>query len=751
VGTTLNGLGVLYMRKGDFAKAVPLLWRDVAITEARLGPEHAFVAPSLVNLASIHQQQGTYAEAEVLYRRALSIQERAQGPSHLAVGITLSRLGGLYVEDHTKDPAEAEALLRRALAIVEQAAGPNHPSVATSLTGLADLRERRHEDVESARLLQRALEIQERVLGPSHPDVVRSLERLAGIRQRQADYTGAVASLARAFDIRESHLGRNLPMGSDRQREGYLTLFANDTDHAINLHVRGVPASSAALDLAVTTLLRRKGRALDAASDSVAVLRRHAPGDQRVLFDRLAAARVQLAAVTLQGPVGASATAYRFNLSRLEESVDQLESELSAASAAFRAEAATITRAAVQSAMPAGAALIEYALYRPRGPTGLPQLPRYIAYVLTSGAASPGWVDLGDARTIDSAVAEWRQGLRNPQRRDAVPLGRTVDRLVMQPVRPLLGPATHLLISADGQLNLIPFAALADEQNRFLIEHSTITYLTSGRDLVRLQDARPRRTAPVVIAAPAFGDPAVVAGTASTGRQRVDTSQIFFGPLPGVGDEVRALRQLLPAATILTGEQATETAAARVAGPEILHVATHGFFLEAQGPRAASTDPPSTMAGTRLGRWAVAVDNPLLRSGLALVGANRGGRGSDDGILTALEVSSLDLWGTRLVVLSACDTGVGDVRVGQGVYGLRRALVLAGAESQLMTLWPVSDRSTRDLMVSYYRQITANAGRGEALRRAQLAVLKNARYAHPYYWASFIQSGAWSPLANRAQ
>jgi CHAT domain-containing protein len=106
------------------------------------------------------------------------------------------------------------------------------------------------------------------------------------------------------------------------------------------------------------------------------------------------------------------------------------------------------------------------------------------------------------------------------------------------------------------------------------------------------------------------------------------------------------------------------------------------------------------------------------------------------------------LWGTRLVVLSACDTGVGEVKNGQGVYGLRRALVLAGAESQLMSLWPVSDRSTRELMVSYYRQIAAEAGRGDALRRAQLALVRTPRFAHPYYWASFIQSGAWSPLPN---
>ncbi|HEX8338779.1 MAG TPA: CHAT domain-containing protein, partial [Pyrinomonadaceae bacterium] len=128
-------------------------------------------------------------------------------------------------------------------------------------------------------------------------------------------------------------------------------------------------------------------------------------------------------------------------------------------------------------------------------------------------------------------------------------------------------------------------------------------------------------------------------------------------------------------------------------------------------------------------------------------GANSSGPGGgDDGVLTALEMAQLDLRGTKLVVLSACDTGVGEVRSGEGVYGLRRALTLAGAESQLMSLWPVSDRSTRDLMVGYYEGLTHNLGRGESLRRVQLRMLRDGARNHPHYWASFIQAGEWADL-----
>ena len=169
----------------------------------------------------------------------------------------------------------------------------------------------------------------------------------------------------------------------------------------------------------------------------------------------------------------------------------------------------------------------------------------------------------------------------------------------------------------------------------------------------------------------------------------------------------------------------------QVKAPRILHIASHGFFLDDDRRRSGS-------AGV--------LRNPLLRSGLALAGANLAGPDQGAGILTALEAAGLDLWGTRLVTLSACDTGVGEVRNGEGVYGLRRAFLLAGAETLVMSLWPVSDSVARDTMIEYYARLRAGDGRGDALRQAKLAVLKRSRLRHPYYWAAFIQSGDWTGL-----
>lgn len=184
-----------------------------------------------------------------------------------------------------------------------------------------------------------------------------------------------------------------------------------------------------------------------------------------------------------------------------------------------------------------------------------------------------------------------------------------------------------------------------------------------------------------------------------------------FIALPGTAAEGTALGALLPGAHVLTGARATESELKQVRGPSLLHIATHGFFLNDQPARTESVRGLLLLEATPTARQASIIENPLLRSSLVFAGANEFRSGQDDGILTALEASALDLEGTSLVVLSACETGVGEVRNGEGVYGLRRAFVMAGSESQLMSLWKVSDEATRDLMIGFYDRMLQGKGR----------------------------------------
>ncbi|HKQ78969.1 MAG TPA: CHAT domain-containing tetratricopeptide repeat protein [Blastocatellia bacterium] len=798
IAETLNHLAALYLDKGDYVLAEPLYARARSILEKAFGPEDVRVAATLNNQAALHLAKGDYAVAESLLTRALTIQEKKLGAKHHEVARTLHNLGTFYfIKD---DYLHAEPLYQRVLDILDgkhrfirrfidplaqiesiraSKGSPqdaqegydsylgltellfrnNSPYVADTLNNLAAIYIRQGHYQYARQLLERALGIEEKAFGPNHPEVGRTLDQFSLLYRATGEIWKAMTAQRRANEIVENNLRRNLIIGSERQKLAYLSRFSDQTNLALSLHLQDAPNELQAMKSAVTVLLRHKGRALDAMTDSLDRLRQNADPASQALLDKYAATRAQMAALIYGGYTPDNAESYRSQLRRLDEEMERIESEIGARSDEFRSQLRAITVDSVQMAIPEGAALVEFALYRPSDAKLQSRRdPRYVAYIVNP-QGPPQWVELGQASAIDTEVAKLREALRDGENLEVKRRARSMDEQLMRPVRKLLGTTRKLLISPDGALNLVPFAALVDEENRYLVEQYSFTYLTSGRDLLRLQNRAPSNQEQVIIADPDFGElpaggnqrePSVVAGG-------FDFSRAYFTPLPGTAEEAQALKALLPQATALTRAEATETALKRIAAPSILHIATHGFFLEdskeglasARGQRLLLQQSPLSAPVTRL-------ENPLLRSGLGLAGANlrRGGQGNeprneDDGILTALEASGLNLRGTKLVVLSACDTGVGEIKNGDGVYGMRRALALAGSESQVMSLWPVSDQGTRELMVEYYKALQAGQGRSEGLRQVQLKLLANPKRQHPYYWASFIQSGEWASLEGK--
>jgi CHAT domain-containing protein/Tfp pilus assembly protein PilF len=760
VAHSLNSLADLYGDKGDYAKAEPMFQRALTIREKALGPESPDVAQSLNSLAIHYYDKGDYAKAEQLYQRSLAIREKALGPDHPDVAHSLNNLALNYREKG--DFAKAELMNQRALAIREKALGPEHPHVATSLNNLASNYRDKGDYAKAEQLYQRSLAIWEKSLGPDHPDVAESLNLIARLYEAKGDLTLAVTFQSRANEVSERNIALNLGVGSERQKLAYLTTLLEQTDQIISLHARSAPDDSTARSLAATIILQRKGRVLDAMSDSIEALRRAASPQYRALFDQLKDIRSQQARLVFGGLQRTTPAEYQSQIRNLAEQAEKLEDEISRRSDRFRAEYQPVTLAAVQSAIPARAALIEFYSYHPFNaksakPAEAFGQPRYVAYVLRQ-QGEVQWVDLGEAVPIDRAVTTLRQALGSPNRPDVKQLARALDEKVMRPVRKLVGDIRTLLLSPDGALNLIPFGALVDEQKRYLIESYSFTYLTSGRDLLRLQAHTPSQQGPVVVANPLFdlGDSAIVnnqmGDQRTESRRSIDFTRLSFDPLPGAEVEAKALGAILPEAKILTGAKATEAAIKQVRGPLILHVATHGFFL---ADRKLAT-PDGTGLGSEEGAAGLEqthdalTENPLLRAGLILAGIkqNQSGPG-EDGVLTALEAAELNLWETKLVTLSACDTGLGEVKNGDGVYGLRRALALAGSESQVMSLWQVADKATRELMVGYYTGLQRGEGRSEALRNVQLQMLRSRERRHPYYWAGFIQSGEWANLEGK--
>ncbi|MBD2206765.1 tetratricopeptide repeat protein [Calothrix sp. FACHB-1219] len=771
VATSLNNLAQLYYLQGNYAKAEPLLLRSLAIVEKVLGQEHPLVATSLNNLAELYREQGNYVKAEPLYLRSLAIKEKVLDKEHPSVATSLNNLAQLYYL--RGNYAKAEPLYLRSLAILEKVLGKEHPDVASSLNNLAQLYYLQGNYAKAEPLYLRSLAILEKVLGKEHPDVASSLNNLATLYWAQDDINRTTDFLTRGLAIEEQNLQLIYAVGSEQRKQNYVQTFSATTNAAVSLALQQSPKNPTLAKLALTTVLRRKGRVLDAMTDTVQTLRTQlaANPETKKLFDDWLNVQQQLAALVYRGQGQEKIEVYQAQIKQLEAEKERLEEQVSAKSAEFRQAIKPVELAAIQAQIPQDAAMVEIVQYQPVNPKAKKDSekfgnPRYAAAVLRA-AGEPKWVDLGDAATIDKSVASFRnilayapissqenntnskqeRGIFQIDGKTAVvqlqELARSLDKQIMAPIRPLLGDARHLLLSPDGQLNLIPFEALKDEQNQYLVQRYAFSYLTTGRDLLSLQTTAKVAANPVVFANIDYNqqDTTVAAKSRGSNQRSIDFANLKFSSLTATLAEGQQIQKIFPQANLILGKQATEAAIKQLNAPRILHLATHGFFLPDE-----EVKPPTNAFNQQLDKAPVLnLENPLLRSGLALAGFNNRQQkaDTDDGVLTALEVAGLNLRGTELVVLSACETGLGDVKIGGGVYGLRRALVIAGAQTQLLSLWLVDDDGTKDLMVKYYEKLRAGKGRHEALREVQLELLNNPKYQHPYYWASFIPSGNW--------
>ena len=509
VAVSLNNLALLYQAQGDYERAAPLLQRSLAIRERALGPEHSAVADSLNNLAGLYQAQRDYPRAAPLYQRSLAIYEKFLGPDHPDLADSLNNLASLYRAQG--DYGRAAPLFQRSLAIYEKALGPDHRLVANALTNLAALYQVQGDYERAASLYQRSLAIYERALGPNHPDLTSVLNGLASLNWARVDYSRTVALLQRASAVEETNIAQILNTGSQRQKQLYLNTLSFTTNSTVSLHVRVASQNANAARLALTVILQRKGRALDATADQISALRRHAAPDDQKLLDQLVGAQGQLVTLQMSNTSKLSPELRRTEIVRLTAEQERLEDAISRRSAEFRAVAQPITVDAVRQAVPLDAALVELFVYQPfnaKAKQTEPRFgaPRYVAYVLRRADDAPHFADLGEAASIDADAAEFRAALQTAKTPEAQvkELGRKMDERVMGPVRKLLGPTRRVFLSPDGALNLVPFDAFVDEDGHYLIENYSFNYLTSGRDLLRLQVEGESKDAPTIVANPLY-------------------------------------------------------------------------------------------------------------------------------------------------------------------------------------------------------------------------------------------------------
>ncbi|MYN26933.1 CHAT domain-containing protein [Duganella levis] len=367
--------------------------------------------------------------------------------------------------------------------------------------------------------------------------------------------------------------------------------------------------------------------------------------------------------------------------------------------------------------------------------------PRYLGVLI--GAKDLKFADLGEVTEIDRQVTVLRADLSAPPTPGArPPIPAAARQLYQQLLQPLFGkqlPAGAYLAVLDGALGLLPVEALADANGHYLIDSTEWRYLSSARVLLRERAAGSHDGRALVMASPGFDTALPAAGAARTALAPALRS-MRFAALPETLDEGRAVATALSrngtVVELLSGEQATAERLQASHGPRYLHIASHGFFLEEAGTELVNGKGRDGQAYTQ------ATFNSGTSSGIALAGANRGvgGDGHGEGLLLTAQLRQLDLHGTELAVLSACETGVGSPRIGESIESLRQALEVAGAQSTVTSLWRVASVETRDTMAAFYDNLGKGRGKAAALRQAKLSI-KN-KQAHPFYWAPFIITGA---------
>jgi tetratricopeptide (TPR) repeat protein/CHAT domain-containing protein len=761
IAQSLNNLALLYLDMGRYSDAEPVYMRALSIREKALGLDHPDVAQSLNNLALLHVDQGRYAEAEALHKRALAIREKSLGSNHPDVAASLNNLAVLYQKESRF--ADAEPLVRQALAICEKVLGSDHPDVATKLHNLAALHKSQGRHAESELLYKRALAIREKAFGVDHPDVAELLSDLGLLYNNRSNHVAAANYLSRAWHIRRQNFRDGATVLAERNALEYSQFLSTETSNYLSV-LMDFPDGAVvnAADMA-RVVLSTKSQVTDGIMARNRAIVQETDPEVVALSDTLKWARFALSNLYVSGPDEKHPESFKDKLQKATAEKERLEAELVRRNASFATEEGLwdVDATKIALALPAGGALVEFMKYDHS--TGFSDVEeRYLAVVVTSSgdfAVFP----LGSAAVMDSVVSEYRDYFQHPAMMDAAghaSVSSAIYQRVWQPFASLLEGASTVFIAPDGDLNLVSFAGLADETGQYLIEKYPLHYLSTGRDLIRLQESAPSNSGLLAMGDPDFDMSPGMSTASALGlavlvglnlRSSCDAlNKLNAVPLPGTRQEVElvATQWRNSGATAVTyfGSDATEEQFKQNApGKRVIHLATHGFYISEDCQKTLNT---RSAFGMQEGGYVG--ENPLLLSGLLLAGANRHGEGAneakrEDGIVTAEEVAGLNLSGTDLVVLSACETGLGEVKSGEGVYGLRRAFQMAGARTVISALWPIDDRATAEFMGQLFS--ARNEDLPHIMQRIALnrisALRSQNRSDNPFFWAGFVATGDW--------
>lgn len=778
------GLAHVYLADGKPEQAVPLLQQAITYQDKAWGLgwaiyKHMMVARGESDLAGAYLQSKNYHEAEATYEKAIKLRGW-----RIDTDATQMRWGLAYAYQFDGKPAKAEELLKQELAFDEQHNVSSHADTTSAMIARLYMDEDRYADAEP--FLERSLEIEESTMQSDSPVLSNTLYAVGNANYALGQSVQAQTYFARSFSILSHELQYYFSYMSEADRLHVLDTVSYRYPVYFSF-VERFQAQDPQLAAAMYDLLLwQKGlvvRSIESLRRKVAV-----SGDVETLalLDNLSALRSQLAGFA--NSEGALSDNGRKKIEKLRADADVVEQKLVARSQVFaedqKRESAN-WKAIRDSLRSKGAdAALEFVRYPFFDGKKWADASHYAAIVITPKSETPQFVFLGDAAKLEGdPLREYRSWVARPA--ETVTTNSTSQNGHMfydafwKPLEPALRSAKRVYVAPDGVLNEISLPVVPVGDGRLLSDLYDLRILNGTADLLHSEFSSQGDTA-VLVGNPKFAlsvseqqqevaslkqpqQPAEAPVIATVQPSDValdptkplsrgllrgnsdgacDSDANVVPALPGTENEVHDVFSSLQhhgwrVPPPLTGSHALEEAVKRVHHPRVLHIATHGFFLP---------DPPiHAQQGN-----SSAADDPMLRSGLLLAGAARSvcgaspAAGIDDGVLTAYEASLLDLQGTELVVLSACETGLGTTRSGEGVFGLRRAFEEAGADSLLISMWQVPDEETTRLMSLFYQNWLAGNDKQNALQLAQRqlrAELKTKNEDYPFYWGAFVLIG----------
>jgi len=749
--SALNNLGLLYGDIGNYKDALAKLERVLEITDDLVGPMHPDAITVLANMGHIYAHSGNYEEAARIYERALDRRMWFHGEEHPYILSDLSGMALAYL--HLNEFEKAEPIIRDAIRIALRAYGLNNMITADMISLLGKLHYALGDFPRAQRLLHWSRRITLKQVGPTHPAVAQDLAYIANLFVYQQDYENAVATFRQIFEIENIQIKNVFTSTTENQKLAYIKTITATMMDFLSLAMLGFQDNQDILQTALNVVLARKGIVFDAQARHQEAVINALGNDAGELWQTLTTKRTALIKLYHASPEAMDADSYGRDLAELKSDIGVLENRLSKLTTVTDlADDYNVTSAEVSKALAPNEALVEFLKMRSRkferGETQFEE--HYIALILRSNG-NIKLVDLGEATQLEQQLHHSLSILKTAPADDTdatrqIRAAEALYSLLWQPLQAAESRAKAFVISPDASLNLIPFNALRNPAGDYLIESTPISYVTSGRDLAAGDFTAEPLSDLFLAANPDYdgaSDPShpVTLKPTETDSARSSDFEYGFPPLPGTESEAQTIPTIINGqnSIVLTGPQATETAVIAATRPRIMHLATHGFFLK-DSPSKQSSSPFNFETVSRTGNN----ENPLLRSGLVFSGVNHASKAESprDGVLTALEVTGMNLHGTHLVTLSACETGAGDIRVGEGVFGLRRAFALAGARNLLMSLWPVMDRITANQMQTFYKHFAAGTTPQDALQLVQIETIAELRKEHgmapPFLWAAFI-------------